>query len=178
MRLQKYLVVSKAHSRYGYASPKVELKEREPKVQGNEVAIFLDIEIPEAFFTRPTLIAQMTIPSEAVPKNSITTNVTNNLARIIKDATGLTMSVSVVEQDKKPPYDKPDTIDRQNGDFSNLQKFRIGQKVRFYCTKESGVDWAGVHTVKAVQKAEIGQIIQTDRCGESWIHVHWFAPVR
>ncbi len=179
MRIQKYLVITAHRGRYSYSgyTPKVELKEREPNLDGNEVAVKLDIEIPDAFFKRPQLEARMTIPEEALPKMNITTKVTDNIERLIKDATGLTMKVSIVEQDKELPYEKPDVIDRESGDFTNLQKFKVGQKVRFYIENPED-SYAGIHVVKDIQKADVGHVIRTDRSGEQWIHVHWFAPVR
>jgi len=70
--------------------------ERIPKLKGNQVALRLEIDLPRALFTRPTLQARMVIPDEAVPAVKISPEVTDNISRIIKESTGLTMSVNVI----------------------------------------------------------------------------------
>ena len=177
MRIQKFLVITALKSRYSGFNHKIEIREKTPSLDGMQIAVKLDIEIPDALFQRPTLEAKMTIPEEAVPKLSLDANVTENISRLIKDATGLTMKVTVVEQEKELPYEKPDVIDRESGDYTNLQKFKVGQKVKFYIENPDD-SYAGIHVIKAIEKADVGHVIQTDRSGEQWIHVHWFAPVR
>lgn len=89
MILSKYLIINNRGS--------VQLRERTFSLKHNEVAIKLEMDIPDALFTKPTLVATMTIPEEAVPQSQIDTKVTDNIEKIIKDATGLTMNISVVE---------------------------------------------------------------------------------
>lgn len=176
MRIQKYLVISALRGRYGGFTPKVELKEREPKLEGNEVAVSLSIEVPDAFFKRPTLEATLSIPEAAVPALRIHPSTIENTERLIRDATGLTMKVSLVPQEKPYPQDIPDVVD-MTGDFSNLQKFKVGQQVRFYIENPDD-RYAGVHVVQEIRKEEVGHTIRTDRSGNQFIHVHWFAPIR
>ena len=76
-------------------------------------------------------------------------------------------------------------ISTQKGAFHNIQKFKIGQKVRFYCEVEAEDDvknnrpLTGEHVVMAIEKSEgEGYIVKTDKSKDSWIHVHWFAPIK
>jgi hypothetical protein len=101
MILDKYIVIEGKESRYGSLSLTARMVERVPKLKGNEVALRLAIDLPKALFTRPTLEARMTIPDEAVPTIEITPEVTDNISKIIRESTGLTMSVNVV------PFEKP-----------------------------------------------------------------------
>lgn len=75
----------------------VTLREREPKTQANEVTIRLEMNIPNQFFTRPTIKAELKIPESAVPVVSITPVMATNLERIIKENLGLNMVVSIID---------------------------------------------------------------------------------
>ncbi len=93
MIVDKYLVINNRGA--------IAVREREPRLGGNEIALRLRLEIPNALFERPRLVAEMKVPATAVPKSSITVDVTDNIEKIIKDATGLTMNVSVVEHEEE-----------------------------------------------------------------------------
>ena len=90
MTIIKYLIINKNGS--------VSVREREPRMAGNEIALKIQLEVPIALFQRPVLEAYMKIPLEAVPKTKISTSITDNVEKIIKEATGLNMVVKVVEQ--------------------------------------------------------------------------------
>jgi hypothetical protein len=89
MQIDKYLIINnRGH---------VELRERQPRLAGNEIALNLMLNVPDELFERPTLVAKMTIPQAAVPKSTITPQITDNIERIVKEATGLNLVVTVVE---------------------------------------------------------------------------------
>lgn len=73
-----------------------------PKMNADEVAIFLEIELPNALFSKPQLTATLKIPAAAVPSSTINADVIDNVEHAIKTATGLEMRVSVVD----PPDDE------------------------------------------------------------------------
>lgn len=73
------------------------LATKRPRLNANEVAFFLSIEVPDALFERPLLTATIKIPQEAVPKNQITAELVDNVEEAIQSVTGLEMRVSVVE---------------------------------------------------------------------------------
>lgn len=94
MIVKKYLVINSRGS--------VVPREKEPTgLKGNEVAVRLEIVIPDALFKRPLLRASLTIPNSAVPNTIIDANVADNVAELIKQATGLEMTVSVVPFENK-----------------------------------------------------------------------------
>lgn len=79
--------------------------------------------------------------------------------------------------------ERKDGNNRSNLDFSNVQKFKIGDKLEFYCKPESGDKFAGVHTVKKTFIHPDGSMgVQTDITQkvavpkDLFIHVHWFKP--
>lgn len=174
MILDKYLVITKSGSSWK-KNYKIEIKERFPSLTGNQIGLRLKLEIPDALFERPILEATMKVPTEAVPKITITPQITDNIERIIREATGLQMKVGIVEHEKELPYEAADTIDRA-GDFSNLQEFKKGQKVKFFLPKDP--IYGGVHIITDVEEVEVGHVIKTDRTKDQWIHAHWFAPVK
>ncbi len=99
MTITKYLIISASkHYSYGSYKAKVRLAERVPTLKGNEVSLRLQLELPDAMFERPQLEAKMSVPVDAVPEIKITSDVTDNIEKIIKETIGLTMNVSVVEQ--------------------------------------------------------------------------------
>jgi hypothetical protein len=63
----------------------------------DEIAILLSLEIPDALFTKPELIAEIKVSDEAVNQEQITAEVTDNIEEAIRSVTGLEMRVSVVE---------------------------------------------------------------------------------
>lgn len=73
----------------------------------------------------------------------------------------------------------------ESTDFTGNQIFREGQKVEFYCKVEAEDDiknnrpLTGIHVVKALERAQgNGYVVQTDKSKGSWVHVHWFKPVK
>jgi hypothetical protein len=68
-----------------------------PGLDWNEVAIFLEIELPDALFNKPRLEAKITVPDEAAVSDVIESVVAENVQEAIEQATGLTFSVAVVQ---------------------------------------------------------------------------------
>lgn len=98
MRIYKFLIINSRGN--------VTIRERQPRLAGNEIALKLSLEVPDELFTRPVLEAKMSIPKDAVPKATITPQITDNIEQIIKEATGLNMIVSVIEH----PQEKEEEI--------------------------------------------------------------------
>jgi hypothetical protein len=90
MIIYKYLVISKNGS--------VKAVEREPRLDANQISLKLMLDVPNEFFERPRLEARLTVPATAVQKSKINLDVVGNVEKLIKEATGLTMAVSIVEQ--------------------------------------------------------------------------------
>lgn len=90
MQINKFLIINHKGN--------ITIRERQPKLAGNEIALNLVLDVPDALFDRPTLVARMAIPQAAIPKATITPQITDNIERIVKEATGLNLVVRVVEQ--------------------------------------------------------------------------------
>ncbi len=102
MIIEKYLVISATkRNKWSSFNPKIKIMERVPTLKGNEVSLRLKLELPDAMFERPQLEATMSVPIDAVPEIKITSDVTDNIEKIIKETIGLTMNVSVIEQPKE-----------------------------------------------------------------------------
>ncbi len=97
MLIEKYLVISATKNRYGSYGSSIRLVEKVPTLKGNEISLRLKLNIPNAVFERPQLTAEMTVPDNAVSKIAITPEVADNIEKIIKEATGLTINVTVAE---------------------------------------------------------------------------------
>lgn len=66
-----------------------------PYLKADEVAIYLEIQIPSALFDKPRLTASIKIPDSVVPSKEITAEVMDNVEEAIKSVTGLEMRVTI-----------------------------------------------------------------------------------
>jgi hypothetical protein len=89
MKIQKWLTISDTGT--------TKISVNRPYMNVDEIAILLNLEIPDALFTKPKLIAQIKVPDEAVSQETISAEVTDNIEEAIKSVTGLEMRVSVVD---------------------------------------------------------------------------------
>lgn len=94
MILQKWLTTNSRGT--------AKLTHTRPRMGADDVAIFLEIEIPDALFDKPHLMASIKVPQSAVPSKEITAEVTDNIEEAIKTVTGLEMRVSIAT----PPEDQ------------------------------------------------------------------------
>lgn len=76
------------------------LTKGKPGLEWNEVAILLEVNLPDALFNKPRLEAKITVPDEAAVSGIIESAVTENVKEAIEQVTGLTFSVNVVQPDK------------------------------------------------------------------------------
>ncbi len=101
MKIDKYIVVSATPSRWGSSFlPKLKMVERKPTLEGNEVALRLNIELPDALFKRPTLEATFKIDERMAPKVEITQEVVSNIENLIKENIGMNIHVQLVEHEE------------------------------------------------------------------------------
>lgn len=101
MIITQYIIVGGAKSRYGGLTPKLRLVQKVPTLKGNEFSLRLQLDIPDAIFKRPQLSAELTVPDTAVSSININPDVTKKIESIIKETTGLTMNVSVIEHEEE-----------------------------------------------------------------------------
>lgn len=101
MKAQFYLIIQ-GFKRRNYDSPElgtVMVRKNKPNVGRDEVAVFMDLDIPDALFDKPTLEVKAEIPEAAGIGPKITTEVTDNIAEIIREQTGLNVHISAGERD-------------------------------------------------------------------------------
>jgi len=93
MKIQQWLTIS--------ASGTAKISVNRPYMAVDEIAILLSLDIPDALFTKPKLVAEIKVPDTAVKPEQVTAEVTDNIEEAIKSVTGLEMRVSVVEPEQE-----------------------------------------------------------------------------
>jgi hypothetical protein len=88
-----YLVLKKRN----HWSLSARLSKNQPRLASDERAMKLDISVPRALFSTPTLQATVTIPESCVSKPSIDATVMDNVRELIQQTTGLDVKVALVE---------------------------------------------------------------------------------
>lgn len=73
-------------------------------------------------------------------------------------------------------FTAPAEAEPSGTDFTNEQRFEVGQRVVFYSVAPEDV-YAGEHTIVEEREEAIGHSYRTDRSGDTFIHAHWFKPV-
>ena len=91
MNIKKWLTINQKGS--------ARITKGKPSLDWDEVAIQLDIELPDALFNKPRLEAKLTVPDEAAVAGTIKSVVADNVQEAIEQATGLTFSVAVVQSE-------------------------------------------------------------------------------
>ena len=72
---------------------------KNPALKSGEVAIKVNVVVPEALFVKPQLEAKVIIPASAVSKPVIDVTVLDNVREIMEQQTGLDVSVPLVENE-------------------------------------------------------------------------------
>lgn len=102
MHTRGYLIIHKAGS-VRFIKGKVSYRgSTVPQISMNEIALYLDIELPDALFMRPQLQAKITIPPDTAPQ-TIEAQVMDNCRDAIEKATGLPVRISLVPPEKRCP---------------------------------------------------------------------------
>ena len=91
MKVKKYLAVKK--------NGQTRIVANKPSLMPNEIAIQLNIEVPDQLFTKPTLVADITIDESVAMEELISTEVIDNAKQIISDGLGLEIHVRTVEEE-------------------------------------------------------------------------------
>ena len=93
MNIERWLIINKCGT--------VRTTKGKPGLDWDEIAIMLDINLPDALFSRPRLEAKIFIPEEAALKEPITAGVIDNVQEAIQTATGLTFSINVIKEEQE-----------------------------------------------------------------------------
>lgn len=102
MKAELYLVVQGQESRY--LSGQIEMgtvrvTKKKPHTAKNEIALCLQLDIPDALFMKPTLQARVTVPESGGYGPVIDAEVADNIAAIIREQTGFSVHVSAGDPD-------------------------------------------------------------------------------
>lgn len=99
MNLVCYLVVQGMETYRGSDSRKpgtIKIAKKKPATAADEIAIRLEVDIPDGLFQKPTLEAKISVP-EGLHGPVITTEVADNIADLIRREMGLTVLLSADE---------------------------------------------------------------------------------
>lgn len=110
MRVRFYLTISKGGS--------VKATKRPPGLDWDEVAMAMDLTLPDALFQKPALRAVVTVPDEAAAPAEIEADVQHQVEEAIRAATGLEVRVvledagaGLPEQPERPYWMPPQCQD-------------------------------------------------------------------
>lgn len=78
----------------------IKITKNKPSTNSDEIAVRLDLEIPDSLFEKPSLQVGISVPDLVKAGSEITADVQANIADIIKRETGLTVSITAVEEDQ------------------------------------------------------------------------------
>lgn len=92
MKLSKWLTISSRGA--------TRMTNSKPRLNADEISMNLNIELPDALFQKPALVASITVPNEAAVSEVISSIVYDNVEEAIETATGLTFAISVVKADE------------------------------------------------------------------------------
>ncbi len=100
MEVSQYLIVKKTGSKYN-ARYTVRVTKSTPALASNEIAMKVDIVLPDAVFDKPAFSAKIVVPEDAVSQPVITAEVIDNVQEIIKQNTGFEVKLTLVEADEE-----------------------------------------------------------------------------
>lgn len=92
MRTQFYLVVTDGGS--------VKAVKNQPNLNWNEVAIYLNLELPQELFQKPRLQASIVVGANSVAPTQIDVETSDNIREAIESATGLEVRLEIIDPDE------------------------------------------------------------------------------
>ncbi len=87
MKIEKWLIINSK----GAAN----LKVNKPRLASNEIAMQINIEVPDALFNKPVLVASIKVDDSAAASSLIESVVYDNVQEIIEETTGLNFDISI-----------------------------------------------------------------------------------
>ena len=75
----------------------VSVTANKPSTASNEVAIKLNLVLPDTLFEQPQLVANITIPENDTAKPEISADVQDNIAELLSEHLGINVSVTMPE---------------------------------------------------------------------------------
>lgn len=105
MRIQVYLVVEGKKPRNAPAAKyravgAVRVTKTKPSLTADEIAIELNLEIPDALFMKPSLVANITVPQSEALNSEIPCEVLDNIVQSIQELSGMSVTLRVGKNDE------------------------------------------------------------------------------
>ena len=93
MNMTRYLIVG--YKKWGKGNAKLSAKS--PSLKAHEIAIKLNLDIPDELFSKPALEAYIVIPKESVIAGKIDTEIIEDIKKTVEDGLGIHMHVSLIQ---------------------------------------------------------------------------------
>lgn len=93
--VEGYIIAKKSDRRYGAISARWSTKK--PALKGNEVAVKIQLKLPDEVFIKPQLQAIINVPSSAVSKPVISAEIQDNIKDAVMKSTGVELTITVIE---------------------------------------------------------------------------------
>lgn len=107
MKATCYLTIQGKPPKYGTPEARrfkrepgtIRVAKTRPNTRSDEIAIKLDVEIPDALYIKPQLEARVTVPDDGSRGPVITAEIADNIAEAIRERTGLEVRISAADED-------------------------------------------------------------------------------
>ena len=99
-----YLIIQGKESRYGSEPRAIELAgirtaKKKPAVGADEIAVRVELSIPDSLFRKPTLVASITMPDISEPM--VTADFSTRLTELVRDQMGITLHIHPAENSEE-----------------------------------------------------------------------------
>jgi hypothetical protein len=94
MNVEAYLIIGAGKHGLYYQATGLRVTRKRPDTKSNEIAIRLDLEIPDMLFQKPQLQAKFAIPEDSVSQPVISAAVMDNIAETLSQQLGIKVHVT------------------------------------------------------------------------------------
>jgi hypothetical protein len=101
MKVEAWLKISARKHYLNWRAGAVGVSKSKPATKANEIAIKLEVEVPDSLFEIPELRARVEVPASSVSKPVIDAKVTDNIAAELSKQLGLNVRVSAEEVEQE-----------------------------------------------------------------------------
>ena len=94
MKVEGFLVIGAKKRHSWYDASGVRFTKKKPNTKASEIAIKLDIDVPDTLFERPQLEASIVIDDDQVSTPVITADVMDNIAETLSEQMGVKVNIT------------------------------------------------------------------------------------
>lgn len=99
MKVSGYLIVGYDPNRRGKAS--LRITKTMPGLDWDEIAVKLNLELPDELFIKPHLQADITIPADSVSPPHIEAETINDIEEVVSRELGVKLDLSIIPTENK-----------------------------------------------------------------------------